>query len=141
MFKYNDIIGIPFKDGGRSKQEGFDCWGLALELFRRQGIDLSDYKISSEATMAVSDEMGRALPTKWKKLTAPTEGCLVVIRMLPEGWANHCGIYIGYGKFIHAYCDETGVVIDRLKRWGPRVVGFYWPMEAAYEQRFNDHSK
>lgn len=132
MFKYNDLVGVPFQDGGRGP-DSYDCWGLAIEIFHRQGITLSDYCISSEATANVSLLMGNAIHSQWNRLITPKEGCLTVIRMLPEGWANHCGIYIGSGKFIHAYSDETGVVIDRIRRWGPRIIGYYWPMEAAYE--------
>lgn len=131
MFKYDDLVGVPFKDGGRDNH-GYDCWGLAMELFRRQGIELKEYQCSSEATKEIAEYMAQGRST-WTKLPVPGIGCLVVIRMLDTGWANHCGIYVGNGKFIHAYSEQTGVVIDRIKRWGPRVVGYYWPTEAAYE--------
>lgn len=131
MFSYDDLVGVPFKDGGRSKEQGFDCWGLALELFKRQDIWLTDYQCSSEATAQVAGNMLKARP-QWRKLDAPIIGCLVVIRMLDEGWANHCGVYVGAGKFIHAYTEDTGVVIDRVRRWGPRIIGYYWPTEDAY---------
>jgi len=42
MFNYDDLIGIPFVDGGRDIT-GLDCWGLALELFKRQGYIIHDY--------------------------------------------------------------------------------------------------
>ena len=32
--KYDDLIGAPFIDGGRDKETGLDCWGLAREMFR-----------------------------------------------------------------------------------------------------------
>ncbi|WP_427113002.1 C40 family peptidase [Megasphaera sueciensis] len=131
MFKYDDLVGLPFRNGGRDGH-GYDCWGLAVELFRRQGIVLKDYVCSSEATQDVACYMADGRQ-EWKKLDHSISGCLVVIRLLDTGWANHCGIYIGNGKFIHAYSEQTGVVIDRIKRWGPRIVGYYWPTEAAYE--------
>lgn len=132
MVDYEDLVGIPFKDGGRD-ENGYDCWGLARELFKRQGINLRDYTCSSENTIVVAQLMKGDEPL-WEKLQKPRSGCLIAIRMLHDGWANHCGIYIENGKFIHAYSEETGVVIDRIQRWGPRIIGYYWPTEAAYEK-------
>ena len=37
-FAYDDLIGVPFVDGGRDKN-GLDCWGLVKEAFRRQGCE------------------------------------------------------------------------------------------------------
>lgn len=35
------MIGIPFKHLGRNAEEGLDCWGMALEFYKRLGIDLN----------------------------------------------------------------------------------------------------
>lgn len=131
MFKYEDVIGLPFQDGGRGNP-GYDCWGLTKELFRRQGIRLREYTCSSEDTAAVAGYM-EDLKQYWHRLEEPCTGCLVAVRMLDTGWVNHCGVYLGHGRFIHAYCEETGVVVDRIRRWGPRIIGYYWPTGAAYE--------
>ncbi len=42
MLKYDDLIGIPYVDYCREPQKGLDCWGLAMELYRRRGIKLPD---------------------------------------------------------------------------------------------------
>ena len=102
--KYEDLIGTPFIDGGRDKEIGLDCWGLAREM--------------------TAEEMD------WERLNAPEEGCLVLLRLSPEVWANHVGICLGGGKFIHAY-SATGTCIDRLARWRSRIVGFYKPKGAG----------
>ena len=130
--RYDDLVGLPFQDGGRGP-DSYDCWGLAMELFRRRGLLLHDYFCSSEATAGVARLMedGRV---EWRRLAGPEPGCLVAIRMLDVGWANHCGVYLESGRFIHAYSEETGVVIDRIRRWGPRVVGYYVPLEGAGAQ-------
>ena len=39
---YEDLLGIQYKDHGRSKEEGFDCYGLVIELCRRNGTPLVD---------------------------------------------------------------------------------------------------
>ena len=110
MFNYDDLIGIPFVDGGR---------------------DIHDYSISSEEAHVISDTMQHDLNEMWQKIEEPKIGCLVIIRLAENEWANHCGVYIGDGHFIHAYCHETGVVIDRVRKWKSRILGFYIPTERA----------
>ena len=126
--EYEDLVGTPFVDGGRSKDIGLDCWGLAREMFRRQGIDVPDYHISAMRTAEIAQEM-TAEEMDWESLREPQEGCLVLLRLDPNVWANHVGIYLGEGKFIHAY-SATGTSIGRLARWRSRVVGFYRPKGA-----------
>lgn len=126
--EYEDLIGVPFIDGGRDKS-GMDCWGLAREMYRRQGIDIPDYHVSAVSAVSVASQMGVDV-AYWQKLAQPALGCLVLIRLSPDVWANHVGIYIGDGKFIHAY-SATGVSIGRLRRWRSRIVGFYVPKKGG----------
>lgn len=122
--EYLDLIGTPFVDGGRDKK-GLDCWGLAKELYHRRGIDLPDFNISAMATDRITGELLANKPL-WRKLQEPELYCIVVIRLICHGWADHVGIYLGNNKFIHAY-RATGVVIDRLSRWRSRIIGYYVP--------------
>ena len=62
----------------------------------------------------------------WEKLDEPKIGCLVLIRTEPKLWANHVGIYIGDGRFIHAYL-MAGVCVSTIKRWKSHIVGYYYP--------------
>lgn len=126
--EYEDLIGIPFVDGGRN-ESGLDCWGLAKEMYRRQGINVKDYQISAMDTANIADELKKNEPD-WRKLKEEKTGCLVVMRLAGSEWANHVGIMLEYGKFIHAYRD-TGVCIDRLQRWKSHIVGFYEPRAAS----------
>lgn len=126
MFKYDDLIGIPFVDGGRD-EKGLDCWGLVRLAFARQGILVEDYDIAAVKAETIAEKM-KEQEAHWQKLDAPEIGCLVLLRLTPGCWANHVGIYVGNGKFIHAYL-ATGVCIDRLKHWQARIVGFYTPKE------------
>lgn len=123
---YEDLIGIPFKDGGRDKT-GMDCWGLARECFKRQGIYVKDYSVSAMEESKISEKMEKE-HSQWKKLEEPVEGCLVLIRTEPKLWANHVGIYIGNGRFIHAYM-MAGVCVSTIKRWSSHIVGYYYPRE------------
>lgn len=124
IFEYENLIGIPFVDGGRDK-EGMDCWGLAKECFRRQGISVKDYDISAMETVAIDHEL-KANENNWSKIDAPVIGCLVLINISCQGWANHVGIYVGDNKFLHAYAN-TGVCLSPIKRWRSHIKGYYLP--------------
>lgn len=39
--KYDDLLSVPYKEGGRDK-DGMDCYGYVLELTRRNGKPLKD---------------------------------------------------------------------------------------------------
>ena len=124
MFEYEDLIGLPFVDGGRGPA-AYDCWGVAMELFKRQGKPVKDYPINAVDVDGIAKQMHND-ESLWHKLEAPFLGCLVLLRLTPGCWANHVGIYIGDGRFIHSYV-VTGVCIDRLRKWKSRIVGFYEP--------------
>ncbi|WP_196600025.1 C40 family peptidase [Pectinatus frisingensis] len=122
--QYDDLIGIPFKDGGRDKT-GLDCWGLAKEIYKRRGIELPEFNISAMATDRITNALTENKPL-WRKLNKPEPSALVVIKLVCGGWADHVGVCIDNNKFIHAYC-RTGVVIDRLSKWQSHIAGFYVP--------------
>lgn len=125
----SDLIGVRFTDGGRDIKTGFDCWGLAMEIFRRYGGQLPDYKIgcqeASRIDTAISDSR-----QFWKKCNAadPPVPSLVVIRFNSPLYCNHTGVYIGNGRFMHTR-QKIGVNIDRIDSpaWRHMIEGFYIP--------------
>lgn len=125
MDNYEDLIGIPFIDGGRNK-EGFDCWGLVKEIYKRNNIDLPDYAISATDAVAIANQM-EDQKFNWIEIEIPTSNCLVVIKLASDGWANHVGVYIGNGYFIHAY-SKKGVCVDRVRNWRSNIIGYYVPI-------------
>lgn len=40
--RYDDLLGVPYKKDGREIKTGLDCYGLAIECFRRVGKNLKD---------------------------------------------------------------------------------------------------
>ncbi|MDU2063785.1 MAG: NlpC/P60 family protein [Sporomusaceae bacterium] len=122
---YSDLIGKPFKDGGRGPFE-YDCWGLAAEGFRRCGILLPDYQISCDASDQVNMEIN-ANRKKWVPCTGEIPVPALVV-FADRGVCTHVGVYIGQGKFLHAY-EKTGVAVGRTNHpfWKNRIEGFYRP--------------
>ena len=114
-----------FKDGGRGPRE-FDCWGLASEVFRRYGIAVPDYKISCEATPEVDAQMNAERPAWVRCEGEPPVPSLVVFA--DRGMCSHVGVYIGDGRFIHAY-EKTGIAITPMNHmfWRSRIEGIYKP--------------
>lgn len=126
MINYTDLIGAPFRDGGRGENGEYDCWGLALEIFRRAGYPkLPDYRISCYDSDSI-DERLNAHRQEWVKIEQPQEPCLVTIRFNEVIFINHCAVYIGNGLMIHTR-ERTGAVVERIDSpmWKRRIEGFY----------------
>lgn len=122
----NDLIGLPFIDGGRDPAVGLDCWGLSTEVFRRYGISLPDYKISCEDASRIHSEV-MTQRAGWRRCEQEIPvPALVVIRFTV--YCDHTGVYIGQGRFIHTR-KGIGVNIDRIDSpaWANRIEGFYVP--------------
>ena len=121
-----DLIGKPFKDGGRGP-DSYDCWGLVREVFRRFGVELPDYNVGAFECEQIGQQIMKEMRTlaRWQRLKKPEVPCVVVIKNDPV-WANHCGVYIGDGKFIHTL-QKIGCNIDRIDHplWKKRIVGFF----------------
>ncbi|TWH49588.1 C40 family peptidase [Sporomusa sp. KB1] len=130
MIELDDLLAKGrFKDGGRGPYE-FDCWGLACEVYRRYGKTLSDYRISAMDYVKIGQQMADESPM-WVKVKPPLPvPCLVVIRLACGSWANHVGVYIGDGKFIHAY-SASGICVTRIydPGWKNKILGYYVPRE------------
>lgn len=57
--KYDDLLTVPFKLNGRTK-EGMDCYGLVLELCKRNGkplIDINAVHVDSNNLSSVAGKL------------------------------------------------------------------------------------
>jgi len=118
----NDLIGKPFRSKGRGL-DNYDCWGLAIEVLRREGINIPEFDIDAYAYSVVSAKMQeQILDPRWKKLKNPEKNCIIAIKEHPK-FVQHVGVYLGYGKFIHA--GANGVEVRRLNDFKKQIRGFY----------------
>jgi len=84
------LIGVPYRWGGSSPDEGFDCSGLTMTVYRLNGLNLP----------RSSKEQYRAgTPVAQSQLL---QGDLVFFATSGGRQISHVGIYAGDGKFIHA---------------------------------------
>ncbi|NLD35526.1 MAG: hydrolase [Desulfatiglans sp.] len=95
-------IGIPYRFGGASPEQGFDCSGLAMAVYRLNGINLP--RTSREQYKA-----GRAVNERDLK-----EADLVFFDTMSKGQVSHVGVYIGDGMFIHAPRSGQNIRIDSI---------------------------
>ena len=43
MVKYQDLIGVEFRNHGRDVLTGLDCYGLVKEIYKRFGVALPEF--------------------------------------------------------------------------------------------------
>ena len=121
---YDDLIGKPYQDGGRGP-DAYDCWGLAIEIHRRFGIDLPDFDISAKACEQIHNKIiDQSYLNSWQEIEAPKMPCLILFKAHPR-FVQHVGTFIGYGRFLHI--REYGVAIERVLSplWNKRIRGFW----------------
>ena len=91
------FIGVPYQWGGSSSKKGFDCSGLAMAVYRLNGLKLP--RTSGEQYKTGT----------WVSRGKLAKGDLVFFDTRSSGKISHVGIYTGQDKFIHA--PRTGKTV------------------------------
>ncbi len=121
--RYFDLLGKTFRYGGRGPDH-YDCYGLVMELYRRQGIDLPEYESFADPRLidaGLSD--GRE---RWVTgIDQPEPGCMVMFRIHPP-YVSHIGVMLDSLRFIHIM-HKTSVVVERIDSllWRDKLAGYY----------------
>jgi cell wall-associated NlpC family hydrolase len=131
MVEYSDLIGTPFANHGRSKEVGFDCYGVVKEVYKRAGIDLPEYDANWNDVDTINAYIqGEETSERWQEIPRNEIDkhipCVLAIR-LGASVVNHTGVYIGNGKFLHTRERAGGVCVDRVNSpaWKNIIEGFY----------------
>jgi cell wall-associated NlpC family hydrolase len=121
------MLAIPYVHKGRG-YDGADCGG-AIILFYRDflGIMLPDFNIEYDENWSVKGDKSLFIENYYKffeKVDRPAQFDIVLFQT-KKGIANHGGIVLGNGKFIHI--AKTGVSINRYndETFKRRFNGFY----------------
>lgn len=119
-FDVQDLIGKPFERGGRGP-DAYDCFGLVMELMRRDGAAaIPDYPAPpdlSDVEKVVKEVIG-----DWKECE-PRPGCVILFRI--KGYGCHVGYLLDRRRFVHTWEGSHGVTIERMNDWKRRVIGYY----------------
>ncbi len=91
------FVGVPYRWGGTTVRQGFDCSGLTMAVFKLNGLNLP---------RTSRQQFGKGYNVSRDKLT---KGDLVFFDTAGRGGVSHVGIYIGGNKFIHA--PRTGKTV------------------------------
>jgi cell wall-associated NlpC family hydrolase len=97
-----NFIGVPYSWGGTSPEQGFDCSGLTMAVYKLNGLKLPR---SSKNQFAVGTPIS---------LTQLSKGDLVFFATTQGKKITHVGIYAGDGQFIHAPGKDKRIRYDSL---------------------------
>jgi len=95
------FLGVPYRWGGEDRKHGFDCSGLTMVSYRLNGLNLPR---NSRAQFRAGHYVAKKNLKKGDLVFFATKGGKRV---------THVGMYIGYGKFIHA--PRTGKTVRVAK--------------------------
>jgi len=123
MINYANLLGIPFKGGGRDL-DGLDCYGVVLKVYKLFGIDLPDW--GSTLGESEIDRKFRSISGSWEKIDVPEIPSIVAFWVTNPEYVSHIGVVIDNDKFIHIR-EKISVAVERLSHpvWNIRIVGFY----------------
>ena len=113
MINIDDLIGVKYKNNGRTIKEGMDCYGLAIEVCKRFGYELPDLKEIKHKSRDLVDCENKVLSkVKAEVVKEPEKEADVIFFKNTNGVQDHIGIYLGNGRFIH--CNKFGVHIEKV---------------------------
>jgi cell wall-associated NlpC family hydrolase len=115
VFSAMSYLGVPYRRGGNTADEGFDCSGFTRHIYQLAfGLTLPR-RADEQATMRAASQIDKS---------ELQPGDLVFFNTLKRTF-SHVGIYVGDGKFIHAPRTGAVVRVDSMNNsyWAPRFDG------------------
>ncbi|WET11240.1 C40 family peptidase [Pseudomonas sp. D3] len=109
------LLGTPYKWGGSSAEQGFDCSSFLVYLFKTEAnIHIPRTTAAMHRSTAATVKRNELKP-----------GDAVFFKGNGRGQVSHVGLYIGEGKFIHSPRAGKNVRIDSLGNnyWNKNYTG------------------
>ena len=121
------LLRMQFEMGGRGEDRKIDCYGVLKYFYAQFDIHLPDYSYRDDWNEKEELYL-REYASFFRKLGAdepPEIGDMILFINTAEA-ANHAALYLGKGRFIHAY-RNIGTKIDLLthKFWKQKIHGFF----------------
>ncbi len=106
------MLGVPYRYGGHSPRDGFDCSGLVFYAHRRNGIEVPR---TAQAQFEFSSRVRREQLRPGDLLFFRTSGKRI----------SHVGFYLGPGRFLHApgTGKQVSIADYRTTYWRSRFAG------------------
>ncbi len=119
---YKHLLGLPYKSGSQ------DCYGLALRYYSEvYNLKLSDFARPdgwwNDPSMDLINECLQS--DGWKNVGMNTKALKLgdgLVFSLINGRANHCGIYVGNGMFIHHVYGRFSAEEALMDKWTSRLL-------------------
>lgn len=110
------LVGTPYRYGGNTPASGFDCSGLIGHVYTTRA------GVAPPRTVTRLQNWGQVVPNGDVR-----SGDLVIFGQ--SDMANHAGIYVGAGRFVHAPSTGGAVRLDYLNStyWSTQQVAFRRP--------------
>ncbi len=110
-----NFLGVPYRLGGNSEQQGFDCSGFTRHIFENSIGLVLPRRADEQATTAGLRSINRA---------ELKPGDLVFFNTMKRTF-SHVGIYVGDDKFIHSPRAGGAVRIEDMRDayWSHRFTG------------------
>jgi cell wall-associated NlpC family hydrolase len=97
------FLGVPYRWGGNTPQEGFDCSGFLRYVYRMHGVDLP--RVTRDQA-----QVGEPVPTRIEDLRP---GDLMFFAA-NGSYIDHAAMYVGGGRILHSSSSGKGVRYDDL---------------------------
>ena len=109
QIKIDDLRGKPYKQKGRGP-DGFDCYGLCMEVSRRFGVELP--------------KLRDLLECEFKSIEKPERGALVLIEAVDT---RHVGIMLDKRTLFQIRDNKCGAHTIKINdpRIKDRIIGYY----------------
>ncbi|ANH70245.1 hypothetical protein ABE85_04085 [Mitsuaria sp. 7] len=110
-----NFLGVPYKRGGNSVSNGFDCSGFTRHIFEMSVGLVLPRRADEQA------KLSSLVPIKKEDLKP---GDLVFFNTMRATF-SHVGIYVGEGKFIHSPRVGGAVRVEDMREayWAKRFTG------------------